>query len=706
MPPLRTRLLAVPILAAAGTFALWACGPFFPNWLTGDEPSVLDAAALPFRQEIERLLLRTPFDSKPPADYDPFAQTAAADLADLRTALERGGMTAAPRQALVAEYSRIRTRLREHAASVGVFREGRKAPLELPADLRTPAGVPAEFADYLEGAIAYHQGRYDAARAAWERLLKRPEDQRRWRSTWAAFMLGKTALLRKAPQAAVPWFERTRELAGQKMEDSLGLAAASLGWEGRAELDQGHYDKALVLYARQADSGDPLALSSLQYVSRRALKAGPDALVQVARSPESRGALTAFLAWRHEAPWGSQYGEWEEGNAAGKPDPDVARWLAAVKAAEVKNTRGAERLAWVAYQGGDYDAAREWLKLAPEHDGLTSWVQAKLLLRDGKLALAEELLAQAASRIRPAQLTPEEVDRYRPWGTGGRIATGPLASGEDGAVLTTLGRYPEALHAYLRGGFWLDAAYLAERVLTLDELKEYVDEHWPASRAGNDSPDWFEGVTQPASLGVAHDIRYLLGRRLARAGRLHEAADYLPNASQPWIAALDKNLAQGRDAGQPVLDRARVLFEAACVTRHYGMALLGTEIDPDWRIYDGQYEMGGFPIPIAERRKNKRLVPGPDEEEREKKNRLDPFLRFHYRYKAADLAWQAAALLPDGSDQKAETLATAGTWLKNRSAGSASRFYKELVRCCSNTDLGREAAEKRWIPDVETCPHE
>ena len=616
-------------------------------------------------------------------------------------------MAAAPRRVLVDEYSRIRTRLREHAASVGVFREERPAPLEpLPAGLQTPAGVPAEFVDYQEGAIAYHQGRYGAARAAWERLLQRPEAERRWRSTWAAFMLGKTALRQDDPPAAVRWFGRTRELAGQKMEDSLGLAAASLGWEARAELRQGHYDKALVLYARHAESGDPLALSSLQHTSREALKAGPDALVPVARSPEARGALTAFLAWRHEAPWGSQYGDWGEGGAAGAPDPHaahIARWLAAVKAAGLKDVWGAERLAWVAYQGADYEAAREWLKLAPERDGLTSWVRAKLLLRDGKLAQAEELLAQAASRLRPAKLTEEEADRYRPWGAGGRIATGPLASGEDGAVLTTLGRYPEALHAYLHGGFWLDAAYLAERVLTLDELKAYVDEHWPAIRTGDDSPDWFEGVTQPGSLGVAHDIRYLLGRRLARAGRLGEAAAYLPAASQPWIAELDKNLAQGRDAGQPVLDRARAFFEAACVTRHYGMALLGTEIDPDWRIYDGQYEMGGFPMPFAQRRKNKHLVPGPDEEEREEKNRLDPFLRFHYRYKAADLAWQAAALLPDGSDQKAETLATAGTWLKSR---SANRFYKELTRCCSNTDLGREAADKRWIPDVEACPHQ
>lgn len=460
-----------------------------------------------------------------------------------------------------------------------------------------------------------------------------------------------------------------------------------------------------MLYARHAESGDPLALSSLQYTSRQALKAGSDALLPVARSPESRGILTAFLAWRHEAPWGSQYGIQDvEGGAAEAPDPEVSRWLAAVKAAGVKDVGGAERLAWVAYQGADYEAAREWLKLASEGLGMTSWVRAKLLLRDGKLAQAEDLLAQAASRLGAAKLASEDEDHYRPWGTGGRIAAGPLASGERGVVLTTQGRYPEALHNFLRGGFWLDAAYLAEQVLTLDELKTYVDEQWPPGRTGDKPPDWFEGVTSPDPMGVAHDIRYLLGRRLARAGRLREAAAYLPAASQPWIAALDKNLGQGRDAAKPAADRSRALFEAACVARHYGLALQGTEIGPDWRIYDGQYEMNGFPIPFEMRRKNKHLVPGPDEEERVKQSRLNPYLRFHYRYKAADLAWEAAALLPDGSDQKAEALATAGTWIKKRAPGSADRFYRELVRCCRNTDLGLEAAEKRWIPEVETCP--
>jgi len=47
---------------------------------------------------------------------------------------------------------------------------------------------------YLRGAMAFHGGHFDAARAAWEHLLSRPAAERRFRSTWAAYMLGRMAL--------------------------------------------------------------------------------------------------------------------------------------------------------------------------------------------------------------------------------------------------------------------------------------------------------------------------------------------------------------------------------------------------------------------------------------------------------------------------------------------------------------------------------
>ena len=56
-------------------------------------------------------------------------------------------------------------------------------------------------------------------------------------------MLGKVGLKTNDYQSATQWFQRTREFAAAGFADSLGLAAESYGWEGRAEWKQKHPEK-------------------------------------------------------------------------------------------------------------------------------------------------------------------------------------------------------------------------------------------------------------------------------------------------------------------------------------------------------------------------------------------------------------------------------------------------------------------------------
>ena len=129
------------------------------------------------------------------------------------------------------------------------------------------------------------------------------------------------------------------------------------------------------------------------------------------------------------------------------------------------------------------------------------------------------------------------------------------------------------------------------------------------------------------------------------------------------------------------------------------MDLLGTELDPDWAIWSGDFALGDAG---AARRKGPGaeggvLAPTPLELERLAAQRV-PEKRFHYRYRAADLAWWAASLLPNDADETAEILATAGGWLKARDPEAAKPFYQALVIRCGNTAAGRAAAQKRWFP--------
>jgi hypothetical protein len=127
------------------------------------------------------------------------------------------------------------------------------------------------------------------------------------------------------------------------------------------------------------------------------------------------------------------------------------------------------------------------------------------------------------------------------------------------------------------------------------------------------------------------------------------------------------------------------------------MALLGTETDPDWASTDGNWDLG---VTAANRPKEGVNRAAPDELQRAADHRPQPDRRFHYRYRAADLAWDAAKLMPDQSDQTALVLATAGNWIKALDPKSSERFYKAQVSRCGKTELGKQASAKRWLPAI------
>ncbi len=701
----------IALTSFLGAAALWACGPFFPQWLITDEARLLDAPTTWFKDALESAILtvRRSSDNRlwiAPTErprfkaimdkQGPYRQTSDADLRDLETATSDRHLT--------ARYAEVRDALLRYSEEVDNWRQeaawsNQPPPPPEPPELEVPPGLPGEIADYLQGAIAYHHGVPAQARAAWEKLLARPAGERRRRSTWAAFMLGKI-YLRQDPGAAVEWFERTRELAEEGFADPLGLAAESYGWQARAELNRKRVVEALKLYLLQMRTGDPSALDSLRFTAARTLD-DPKALVGVAASDEARPIMTAYVV--------SRWGHSDEGGL----DPSPARkWLEAIRKAEPKNVPDADRLAWVSYRAGDFAAAEEWLKKAPLDKPMTHWIQAKLLLRAGKLAEAEKLLGPFGRIFLPQDTGPD----HEPWEAyeaGVPFALRPRVHGEWGTVQLAQGKYTSALYPLLKGGYWSDAAYVAERVLTTDELRAHLDTEHSAALAAHRPDDYgdgwelvYGGLAAPSDERMTYKMRYLLGRRLAREGHYEEAQKFLPTSLGLPVKNLARSLAEGRDAQRPAEERARALFRAACITRHQGLELLGTELEPDWFVYEGAYENE----PFAQARlsgKFSHLGPTADERKRAERKPAEPPKRFHYRYRGADLALEAAAFLPDGSPDKARVLVTAGNWLEGRDPEAAAPFLEALLTCCGETPLGQRARRVKAIPNVpDTCPAE
>jgi hypothetical protein len=705
---------ASPIAAGIllGAAAVWACGPFFPQWLITDEARILDAPTTWFKDALESIPIRVPvltgqrswfiptermpFKAVVDAERGPYRHTADVDLWDVETATSDRNLT--------ARYGEVRDALLQYSETLAAWRKeyvwaaNPPPPPETPV-LEVPSGLPGEFADYLHGAIAYHRGALPRARAAWERLLERPAGERRRRSTWAAFMLGK-ANLRQAPDAAIRWFEKTRELAEEGFPDPLGLAAESYGWQARLELNRKRMDKALRLYFLQWKTGDPTALSSLRFTAAKALD-DPKALVGVALSDEARPIMTAYVISR----WGQDEG--------GLLDPAPARkWLEAIRKAEPKSVFDADRLAWVAYRAGDFAAAEEWLKKAPYDKSMTYWIQAKLLMRAGKLAEAERLLKHGGRIFLPRGPGPDH-DPWAAYEAGVLFALQPRVYGEWGAVELASGDYTGALFPLLSGGYWTDAAYVAERVLTTEELKKHLDTDRSAELAAHRPHDYgdgwelvYGGLVSPSNERMEYKLRYLLGRRLVREERYEEALKFLPTSLGLPVKTLARAFAEGGDMQRPAEERARALFRAACITRHQGLELMGAELEPDWFVYQGSYENE----PFAKARTSgafQHLGSTQDERQRVRRRAAVPMKRFHYRYRGADLARAAAALLSDGSPEKASLLVTGGNWLEGRDPEAARPFYDALLSCCGETEIGRRARQVKAIPNVpDACPAE
>lgn len=646
------RLLKLCSFAVIATTAV-ACGPWFPSTVIDKgDAGLLDSPVASFRAVLDSIGLPAPaFRAVPsPADasywninYD--AQTTSAELADLRAA-------GASEAVIAAHLQR---------------RQLSKTPDDIPREPDSFADLPREFSLYFTGALAFRKDDLPAARSAFEAVLGLPAAERRYKTTWAAYMLGRVAARSGEKEKAAAWFSKTREFARAGFADSSGLAAASLGEEARFSYDRKDWFSACELYLRQYATGDLTAFNSLRFTAAGAISAAnPEVFARFAGQPDARAVITARLLERYGTPIPGRLDEtypFSLENEPAEPDNAIHRWLAALEKANVTDSREAALFALAAYRAGAFADCDRWLKLAPAADAGSNWLRAKLALRDGRIDDASTLLSTLVQQSAQPFDAPANVPQLQ-----GELAQLRLARRD----------YLDALRLLLKGDFWQDAAYLAERVLTIEELVRFVStETIPDDHAAN--------------------LKNLLARRLVRAGRSAEASAYFAKNYAATLAEFTAALTAGRDNARPAVARGLSLARAAALLRHSGMDLQGTELDPDHAYAGGGYaSRSSF---LTTRADAAGIAPPSDDEiARAIVPAATPNRRFHYRYQAADLAWEAAQLLPDNSNELVALLMDAGGWIKARDPQAADRFYKALVNRCPDTDLGREAKRLRWFP--------
>jgi len=706
-------------LAASLWPVLWACGPFFPNslLLSGDD-AILQAPTVYFFRELDRLQLEPPPGLiHATDDASDREATLAAEFRDLRRALNNSGMGTNEVADLVLTFSRRRADLEEHHQALDRWRWKQSESLhrsppyndsepsftsspgrpQLSAP-KLPAAIPHEFELYLSGARAWCEGATNEARRAWESLLALPLEARRFKSTWAAYMLGRS-WHEEDPERAIRFYHTTRTMTRAGLVDSASLAVASLGWEGQLKLRTNDLGPALRLYLDQYAAGSTQSAGlSLRVAAERVATAPAVLRLSVARDPVARRVVTAWLL----ASTAYDPTDASPDAGLGRSSP-VRDWLETLETLGSAEVPLAEQLALLTYRLGEWDAAARWIALSGDSP-VADWIRAKLLLREGRLAESAAAFSRVLARL---PLTPPEgphaeaplfVDSLSD--PSDSVPARRMILAESGVLHLSRGEFVQALDALLRAGYWMDAAYVAERVLTLPELRGYVDSHWPALSGKNAASEEAQTNDPTTPRGQRERIRHLLGRRLTRSSQGQEANLYYPKAWAETHRTFINRLGQGEDPTQPPSDRARGWFAAAGIARTHGLEILGTELAPDWAIWSGQHEYG----PTQQERSNhaaQHLRPSASELRRANQHTADPEKRFHYRYQAAFLAWDAAQWMPDNDPETARMLYTAGTWLKARDPKTADLFYKALVRRCRATELGDAADRQRWFPELD-----
>jgi hypothetical protein len=332
------------------------------------------------------------------------------------------------------------------------------------------------------------------------------------------------------------------------------------------------------------------------------------------------------------------------------PNTDEARlriFADALAVADVARASGADRLASLAYSRGRYALAARFA--AKGQSSLALWVRAKLATQKGDVAGAVQLIAAAAKNFASDDGSLERESQQRLVAEGGVLS---LSLHDYEAALRQL-LAASSVETYagreVGGDYWGDAAHLAERVLTVDELKQFVDREVPA-----DGP--------PANAL----LRDLLARRLMRVGRFADALPYFTDPvthdhAHDYADAMNRASSAWTDVGQ-----ARAYFEAAVLAHDFGMEMMGTEGTPDFASNGGNF---GFGIGSSHD-----TVAEADAEERARVDAsAEPIARrYHYRFVAVDLAEKAADRLPKRSQAFAAVLCRATRWMQLTADGQDS----------------------------------
>jgi len=530
-------------------------------------------------------------------------------------------------------------------------------------------GLPEELTEfrlYRAGVAEMRPGGREIP-PSWKKLLELPRESRHYRTVWVYFMLGNYL-----KHDCEKYYQACRDAALDGFADTAGLRKASYFKEHLFTTDG--VRKIHVVFEYIRNSHVFMTLHDLVTVS--------DAeCLRMLADPLCREFLAAF---------GCKSKTFLQG---------VWKY----------KFRNADIMAWRAYEAGEVETAEKYLKLRTRDTLLSLYVESKIARYHGDNELAIQKLREwlkAADKIDPRDradiIEIEHCYEDEPDFSLRQDVYGLLGS----AMVLRRDFAEAAMYFYRAGQLESDVSRLAERFMTLAELAAFTDSIADDLNSKNEE-----------KRDAARMVRHLTARRAFREGKFDITRKYLP---EEYKGVLDQYLAfiqGGNDLGKSSNERALCFYNAAKIMRWYGMELSGTNGAPD-----DFYHRGGYGIEADfEDCPNCKYDQKTDQwthicrkhwELYSSINDEDPFYqegerqpvprnqRFHYRYRAAELAEKAAEMAQD-ADLRALANLFAGECLRIRTPRKADVFYKRLVKNSPYTAIAKIADKLRWFPN---CP--
>lgn len=317
-------------------------------------------------------------------------------------------------------------------------------------------------------------------------------------------------------------------------------------------------------------------------------------------------------------------------------------------------------LALLAYQNGQIQLAKEFAQKDWEirKKSVDAWLLAKISLNQKDIQQAQNFYHEAITHFQDGTL---------------RQLIQKRVEGEQAVLSLSQGNFIQAMEQLwpARGKYWGDIAYLAENVLTIDELKQFTDRHRSERLPRPKTSDLETVYTEPDPSIL---LSNLLARRLVRLNHEEQALPYFTDAKTQGFLKQYMQAKKEMTNDFWAVNRARATWEVAKIIKDHGFELTATEGYPDQYATEGYFVNGyGQPI-ITYSNADNAAWSVAEEQNRVKASWPSPNQRFHYRYVAADYALQSAELLPKQSQAYAALLCHATGWMLDTAHYSSVTF--------------------------------